>query len=752
MVNSKGFMTEANDRIETFGDLGSREEDFSLADLWYNLRDHIKVFCGIIAVCMLIAVVYWLLAAPVYKVETLIQVQKQQGSLLGSLADVAGALGTNSAVEGELDVIKSRSIVAAAMASVNANTDISVDNYFPIIGRAYAQRHSPTSKLVAKPLFGLSSYAWGGERLTVSQFVLPETLYNTPFYVTIQPDHRWVLEGENKRVLASGKIGELVHFQADSATGSGDEAESGSLQIEGFLGRVGTRFRIVQHPPADTYEALSKKISADETVKDSSMIRLSVTGENPWMTAALSNAITQRYVALNVLERSRQARMSLQFLQNKLPSIKSALDESESKLNEFRMGSNTIDVRQQTDALLARAVDLKRQRTAVELNIEANTRNFTSEYAGQRALRNQLNLINNELTRLDGEVADLPTRQQRYFQLARDVSVNTQLYTSLLANAQQLEVAEAGTTGNVFVVDRATVPNKMSWPSLSLLLSGAITAGVFFAFVTVQFLGSRRNVLRNSPQLGTHAHVPLSFTVPTSRAQELLARSDEAGRKMLGAVKAGDPSLEALRSLRSNLQLPSNRDRNVVLFTGPIQGVGKSFIARNIAYLLGINGHSVILVNADLRRPPTPDDPYSGRANGLAEVLAGTVPLDSAICRDVSAHLDYLPAASSIPPNPAELLDQPEFASLIQQLKTGYDFVIVDSPPVLPLSDSLAIAAHCDQIFLVSRSNLSTVRQLQETITRLETTGVRVTGHIFNGALRGAYPFSYPESKYGQSA
>jgi tyrosine-protein kinase Etk/Wzc len=465
------------------------------------------------------------------------------------------------------------------------------------------------------------------------------------------------------------------------------------------------------------------------------------------MTAALADAIAQGYVALNVKERSQQARMSLQFLQEKLPSIKRALDESEDRLNQFRIGSNTIDVRQQTDALLSRAVDLKRQRTAVELNLEANTKSFTPAYAGQQALQNQLNVLNAELSSLDREVAALPSKQQSYFRLARDVTVNTQLYTGLLANAQQLEVAEAGTTGNVFVVDGASVPTRMSWPSLSILLSGSLVGGMFLAFVFVQFLGSRRNLLRDTAQVEHFSQLPLYFTVPSSKAQEMLARSKEKERKMLGEVKSDDPSIEALRSLRSTLQLTANKMRNVVLVTGPIQGVGKSFIAANFAYLLALNGHRVILIDADLRRSRMHHYLSPARHEGLAEVLAGTAPLEPAIQQSVLENFHYLPAAQTVPQNPAELLDRPEFGSLIAQLKTQYDYVIIDSPPVLPLSDSLAIAAHCDQVFVVSRSNMSTGRQLRETIERLETAGVQVTGHIFNGVMRHGYGYGYSESQ-----
>jgi tyrosine-protein kinase Etk/Wzc len=133
-------------------------------------------------------------------------------------------------------------------------------------------------------------------------------------------------------------------------------------------------------------------------------------------------------------------------------------------------------------------------------------------------------------------------------------------------------------------------------------------------------------------------------------------------------------------------------------------------------------------------------------------VLAGTARLEETIRRGVLGNLDYLPAARRMPSNPAELLDRPQLGEMIAQLRSEYDYVIIDSPPVLPLSDSLAIAAHCDQVFVVSRSNLSTARQVLETIARLETAGVHVTGHIFNGATRYGYGYKYAEQQYGTLA
>jgi tyrosine-protein kinase Etk/Wzc len=726
-----------------------QEDDFCLADLWYNLCDHWRIFCAIVAGFVVAAGLYGVFADPVYKADALIQVQKQQGSLLGALPDVAGALNPNSAIEGEPDVISSRAIVGAAINNVHAETKVSVDSYFPLFGRVYAQRHRLPANVLAAPVLGLSAYAWGGEQLGLTRFVIPEELYTKNFYLTIEPGSRWTLKTANDYVLTTGKIGELRQFTVGTDSGT----KGGAILVSNYIGRPGTVFRIVQQSPDDAYEAASNNITVAETTKDSSMIRVTFASSDPGLAAGLVNGIADAYVALNIQKRSQQVRMSLDFLREKLPSMKQELDASENRLNEFRIRSRTIDVQQQTEALLTRAVDLTRQKTAVRLSLEANAKVFEPDHPAVLALRSQIGVLDNELASVDRNVEALPATQQDYLRLARDVTVNTQLYTALLANAQQLEVAEAGTTGNVFVVDRASIPTKMSWPSVRILLSGGFVVGLFFAFVCVQFFAAQRNVLRDPLQIKRFSRVPLYSTVPSSKFQETLMRSHAGEPKMLSEIRADDPSIEALRSLRSTLQLAgSGKGHEVVLFTGPTQGVGKSFISTNFAYLLALSNRRVLVIDADMRRSSFHNYLPANQTNGLAEVLAGTASLEQTIYRGVLDNLDYLPAAGRAPSNPAELLDRPQLGILINRLKTEYDYVIIDSPPVLPLSDALAIAAHCDQVFVVSRSNMSTARQLIETITRLETAGIHVTGHVFNGATRYGYGYKYAEQQYGTLA
>jgi len=717
-----------------------QSEGFDLADLWYNVLDHWKLFCAIAASFLAAALLYGVFATPVYKADALIQVQKPQGLPLGALADVASALDINGAVEGELNVVSSRRIVGAAIDKVRADIEVSVDNYFPLLGRVYAQhRHLPANTLAA-PVLGLSAYAWGGERLGIAQFSVPEELYRKPFRLTIEPGDRWLLEDADGLRLANGGIGERKQFTVTTDFG----VKSGVIQISDYLGRPGTVFRIVQLSPRDAYDAMSKRMTVSETTKDSSMIRVTFSGSSPTFASAFVNEVADAYMALNIEIRSRQARLSLDFLQKKLPSLKAALDASEERLNQFRAQSRTVDVQQQTEALLKRSIDLTGQRTAVELKLEATKQAFTADHPAVQGLLSQLSRLESQQSSIDKEVKALPAAQQGYLRLARDVAVNAQIYTSLLADAQQLEVAKAGTPGTVVVIDRASVPTKRSWPNLPIILAGALAAGLFIAFLAVQFLATQRNVLRDPVQIERFSHVPLYSIVPSSKLQQGLARDRAGGPKMLSVIKGDDPSIEALRSLRSTLQFAAmGKGNNVVLFTGPTQDVGKSFISTNFAYLLALSGHRVLLVDADMRRPSLHNYLPSNQADGLAEVLAGAVPVEDAIRRSVLETLDYLPAARHRPPNPAELLDRPQFAATLEQLRARYDYVIIDSPPVLPLSDSLAIAARCNLVFLVSRSNLTTERQLRAAITRLETADVQVTGLVFNGFSVARYGYGY---------
>lgn len=197
-------------------------------------------------------------------------------------------------------------------------------------------------------------------------------------------------------------------------------------------------------------------------------------------------------------------------------------------------------------------------------------------------------------------------------------------------------------------------------------------------------------------------------------------------------VKTGEPNAEAFRHLRTNLAFVAvDQTPRVLLFTSSVPNEGKSFISLNVAAVLAEAGNKVVLVDADLRAGQANASFGSAAHVGLTNVLAGSVEVDD-VLQTLSAGIDLLPAGSP-PPNPSELLGSQAMSRVLAALREEYDYVIVDSPPSLPVTDALILAPQVDAVALVARLGLVQTTQLQQSMELLEKTGAQIAGIIVNG-------------------
>jgi tyrosine-protein kinase Etk/Wzc len=723
-------------------------EEISLLTLWHNVQTHVRLFIGVALFMVLLVLSYLLLVPPIYKADVLIQVDEQEGSALGALSDVVSALSLNKAIDGELDILNSRAVLESAIDSTQARTTVVVGNRIPVLGRLYAHYATPPDGLAAVPL-GLNDFAWGGEQLELAAFDVPKTLYGEKFRVRAQPGGRWTLEDPDGMAIARGVLHERVAFTVQTNFGPG----RGFIEVSVLRGRPGASFKLVEASLQETVEAMRKRMKVEETTKDSSMIRLSVKNRDPRLAARFANDLARAYVALNIRHRAEQSRLSLEFLNRKLPAFRAELERSEDRLNAYRIRTKTIDIQEQTEALLTRAVDLTKQKTLVDLNLQATREQFRASHPAVQTLAAQDAELDAALHDVEKQVQALPSTQQDYLRLARDVAVDTQLYIALVANAQQLEVAEAGTTGNVTVIDFAVPPDLMDWPNVPLVMAAGILGGVLVAFVAVQVMAATQDALRDPLEFERVAQVPIFALVPASTAERRILKSNQRFERieerqalaLLASKDSSDPSVEALRTLRTTLKFALlGEEGGSILFTGPTQGVGKTFVAANFAYVLALKGLRVLIIDADMRRSGAKRYfALPRKHNGLANVLAGDATLTATIVASGFNGLDLLPAGSELPPNPAELLERPEFAVMLRESEVLYDYVIIDSAPVLPVSDSVTIAQVCNATFLVSRADVTNRRQLVETMNRLTQSGVKVRGQVLNGFHAARYDYGY---------
>lgn len=724
---------------------GDREDDVDVGKALRNIVRYPLIFASVFIVVIVTGLCYAVLITPKYKADGIVQIDLQQGSALGSLADVATALqlGTNS-VDGELDVVTSRATVYPAIKALKRDVEISVDNRLPILGKVIA-RKADEQNYLREPLWGLARFAWGGEKLELDQFDVPKLWFDEKFYLTVLEHDSWELRDSDDQLVARGLVGETKLFTLQTL----GKPESGKISVASYRGRVGTRFRVVKRSVQSVYEDLDRRLNAAQTARDSNTIEVTYTDKDPEFAAALLNEIAAAYLRLNIEHRAEQSRLSLEFLRKKLPTIRQTLENSQKRLNEYRIKTKTIDIDGQTQALLDRAAELTRQKMTADLAFQAQSELLMNSHPAQRAQQVQSQVLAAQLSAVDQQLKALPLTEQEYLRLSLDVEVNTKLYTSLLENEQQLEVVDAGTTGNVFLVEKSVAPERPSWPRLPIVLGGAAILGLSLGFMAVQLRAALLGTMRDPLEAEQLANIPLYAVVPSSKRQRQQLRSFmPAGRSpspmLLAHTTPGDRSVEALRSLRSAMQfLPGKHNSNVLLFTGPTPKVGKTFISTNFAYLLASTGKRVLLIDADMRRTSFHRYLLLGEGPALAEVLAGKASVESAIRKNVFPLLDVLPAADETPKNPAELLEREAFSELIQLVSAKYDHVIIDSPPILPVSDSLWISKHAGAVIMVSRAEVTNPRHLVDSIARLTNVGAKVAGQVFNGFEPAGFGYGY---------
>ena len=353
---------------------------------------------------------------------------------------------------------------------------------------------------------------------------------------------------------------------------------------------------------------------------------------------------------------------------------------------------------------------------------------------------------------MEGKSKTFPNVEQDLLRLTRDVKVNNELYTSLLNSFQQLRLVKEGKVGNVRIVDFAAVPEKPIKPQRSQVLAIAGVLGLLAGLGLAFLRNSLRPGIKNADDIEQHLGMHVFATVPHSTEQAELTASEgdaQTGMHLLANLRPEDPGIESLRSLRTALQFAMlDAPNNVVLITGATPGIGKSFTSANFAAVLGIGGKRVLLIDSDMRKGHIHKSFGQQRGMGLSELIAGTQTLAQVVLKNVSQQLDLI-TTGTLPPNPAELLMSPNTVALLQTLSSQYDIVVIDTPPVLAVSDTQVLAHQAGTVFLVARAEVTTLGELQEAAKRLKHAGVTVRGVIFNDVNISKRRYGY-DSGYGR--
>ena len=704
------------------------DDEIDLGKLFGIILDAKWLILCTVVLFSIIGVGVAILSTPIYKADALIQIEsKSSGGISAMVGDMGELFSAESSATTEIEIIKSRMILGGTVDKFNLTTVVS-PNYMPIIGKGLARLQ--------------------GEQisLSVSRFNAPSYAVGVPLTLEVIDSEKQtfrLLEDDNNVILV-GKVGELL------------EKNGYQFLATELVAQTGDSFTVSKISKLDAINKLQENLSISERGKQTGIISLSFSGEDRAKIQDILNDISQNYFLQNVQRNSAEAEQSLEFLKGHLPDIKTKLTASEDVLNRFRQENESIDLGLEAQSTLKVMVELEAQLNELTFKESEISQRFTQDHPAYKSLLDKRETLLKEKERLNKQVQKLPKTQREVLRMTRDVEVNQQIYIQLLNKVQELNIIKAGTVGNVRILDNAQSFSKPIKPKkalivvLATLLGGM--AGVAFVLIRAAF---HRGV--ETPDQIEQIGMPVYASVPKSIQQlefaNKLKRNKGSNNELvlLAEANPADLSIEALRSLRTSLHFAMMEAKNnVLMISGPAPSIGKTFVSTNFAAVAAKTGQKVLLIDADMRKGYLQQCFGLRWDNGLSDYLSGKTSLSNIIKSTSIDNLDVV-TRGQVPPNPSELLMHPRFKSFVDEMSAQYDLVIIDTPPVLAVTDPSIVGALAGTTLMVARFDQTTLKEIEVAQGRFEQSGVEVKGVILNAVEKKAsnsYGYGYGYYNY----
>jgi len=559
--------------------------------------------------------------------------------------------------------------------------------------------------------------------------------------------------------------------------------------------------------PDALVNALLGTVGVDQ-VRGSRLVNVSVTSSNPTFAATAADTLVEEYVRQNLEFRTDATRKSLDFLAGEIAKQQKKVEDSERAMAEYRETNNALSLedRQNTvvanlnsvneqytktrteriqkeavynqirnlppealadspavnsnttvQSLRARLAEL--QRTRVQLNERYGPKNpqvienenaitdTTKRY--QEALTAAVESIRNdyETTRAQerrfagaleeskGAAMDLNRKSVSYTVLEREAQSNRQIYEALLQRQNELQIVSNSGGNNVRLMDRAVVPGAPFTPDLRRNLLLGTLAGLLLAVGIVLTIDYLDDTIKTPEDITRRLKLPFLGLVPAVKGNDHPLLSQEVPHEFG----------EAFRALRTSPVFSSGSEgTRVIALTSAQPLEGKTTTACNMAIVLAYGGSRVLLIDADMRRPSVSRTLGIENTIGLSHLLTGQATARQAIRRSNIQNL-WVMTAGVTPPNPSELLASERMKTLIANVQNGpFDWVIIDTPPVLAVTDAVIIAPWVSGVVFVVGSEMTQRRLAERAVETLNTSRPHILGAVLNRVdiVRNKYYYS----------
>ncbi|EPQ0100369.1 polysaccharide biosynthesis tyrosine autokinase [Acinetobacter baumannii] len=706
------------------------EDTIDLKELFFSLIAQWKLIALCVILSVVCALLYLRVTPDTYSVDALVQVEDSKGASAALLGDLSQMIEQKSPAQAEIEILKSRLVLGSVIKDLHLNIQVSsTENTLThrLLSDADYKTEYTTKSVIFKD--GLKSF-------DIRQFEIPAYYLDKNLLLDFDKQSLRLTDPVTEEVILTVPLNQVNHVAGPH----------GLWKVAIFTkDQFDATYNIKSLSLPIAVNAISANYAVAERGKLTGVLGLNYQGQDKEHITKVLNAILATYSAQNIERRSAESAQTLKFLDEQLPDLKKQLDDAERQFNKFRQQYNTVDVTKESELYLTQSITLETKKAELEQKQAEMAAKYTAEHPAMREINGQLAAINKQIGELNSTLKQLPDVQRQYLQLYREVEVKTQLYTALLNSYQQLRIAKAGEIGNVRIVDTAVEPVEPIKPKKLLVLILSVFVGGFIGALIALLRNMLRTGIKDSGQIENEMDLPVYATVPRSPIQESRIKilKKKKSIPILAVKNSDDIAIESLRSIRTAIHFAlANAKNNIIMIAGPSPEVGKSFISTNLATIFAQGNKRVLLINADMRRGYMHKYFDVDVKPGLSELLSGQADLQKVLHKTQVANLDVITRGKS-PTNPSEILSSNQFKELLEQLQSQYDHIIIDTPPVLAVTDGIIISQYTGVNLIVARYAKSQMKELELTVNRFEQAGVKVNGFILNDIQRASAGYGY---------
>ncbi|KXV04364.1 protein tyrosine kinase [Caballeronia megalochromosomata] len=732
----------------------TRVDTFSARDFWKLIIDNVWLMIIIVMVVTGAATLYAFLATPIYSSDALIKVDYPNPNAFGfNTQTQQQVVPSTLPTDAEMQIIQSRAVLLPVIKKYHQDQAVT-PLQVPVLGRITELFSTPGQPMA--PILGLTSFAWGGEVTDVRTLEVPPRLENKKLLLRVLPQGAYELSDPDGNPILHGAVGQLA------------SADGTSILVDKLVARPGTEFKLVRYSEYQAVTRFRQNVKVMESTKDSGVVQIVYENDDPRLAQEITDAIAQTYIAAHVDQHREEASVTRNFIIGELPRLEHELQRSESELTNYRTSANSMQPGAEASSYLQGSIDIERQIATLTMQRTQAASRFAPGTREVRTFDEQIATLNAQKQAFDKRFGQLPASERKLMDLTRDAKVAEDIYVAMREKASELAVTRAGTIGNVHLVDSAIYPTDPSKPKRVLIMAGGAAGGVILSILFVFFRDQLSRSVKTPHSVERSLSLPVFGAVSFSPSQARLDRtsrlsllpgrrrlpfltsdasprvlSDQSeavlrtdGSHALSALGNHDMAVEALRAVHASLMLDiAPAPNNVLAVVGATPGTGKTFVASNLAVLHAQTGKRTLLIDGDLRRGRIASIFGQNGGNGFSEVLASKAQVEQAIRESDVPGLSLM-TAGRFPANPSKMLSTPRLTLILDYLQEQFDLVIIDTPAVLAVSDANLIAANAGSSVIVVRPSAQSEDELEEAIKRLDLTGARIAGVIFNAVPR----------------